>query len=98
MSFFRDSGVSAVLEYPQGTLSSCIAYTLWSSALASCVALPRECVPDILYLLHPWSRLASMQSCAQFSDAHGCANAAKTWMSKSGLALTKKILFVEAPI
>jgi hypothetical protein len=26
-------------------------------------ALPRECVPDILYLLRPWSRPASMQSC-----------------------------------
>lgn len=34
---------------------------------------------------------------ARCSDAHGCANAAKTWMSKSGLALTKKLLFLEVP-
>jgi len=40
---------------------------------------------------------ASMQSSALHSDAHECANAAKTWMSKSGLALTKKILFSEVP-
>jgi len=40
---------------------------------------------------------ASMQSSVRCSDAHGCANAAKTWMSKSGLALTKKLLFLEVP-
>jgi len=60
---------------------SCIIYTLRFSALASCVALSP----------------ASMQSYARCSDAHGCANAAKTWMSKSGLALTKNNLFLKSP-
>jgi|GEM_PF-3206464 len=34
---------------------------------------------------------ASMQSSVRCTDAHGCANAAKTWMSKSGLTLTPTV-------
>ncbi len=107
-----------------GAVKRQMAYTLRFSALASsiavpdailpppslrsCFALARECVPDILYHLRPWSRPASrsncghgtlfVQLCALNFDAHGCANAAKTWMSKSGLTRTKKFYFQRCPL
>jgi len=41
--------------------------------------------------------IPAMQSCAMYSDAHGCANVAKTRMSKNGLALIRIFYFQSHP-
>jgi len=86
MHFFRYSYVGSVLEYPEGTLSSCIIYTLRFSALASCVTLPP----------------ASMQSCAQYLFALTTKSSGTILsVNPEGVNLmdeaNKKLLFLEVP-
>ena len=89
--FFRDSGVSSVLEYPKhslrsrGRLSSCMLYTLRFSVLASCFTLPP----------------ASMQSSVRWLFASLTLRASLSgvvFASRRLLALTKKSEFLEMPL
>ena len=107
MSFLRDSGVSSVLTKTSGTFLGSFAARRAKTRDGFCPILIHKLEYLRLLATSLWLALrASLRLfkivpddfvCVRYSDAHGCANAAKPWMAKSGLALTKKIIFSEMP-